>query len=130
MAEKNPSLKYFNENSLEQEILRMCKADTIKEMKFKQCLDFGPLQSEIHYCPFENSNYKQMLFDAKRSKIAMKKIDSKETKVINLWKKPIDIAAFENTNVGSAALLLSRKYCRITMENNYDYDELLEIYNY
>ena len=36
-AEKSPTLRSFNELSIQDEILRMCKTESMKDLKFKKC---------------------------------------------------------------------------------------------
>ena len=83
-AEKYPTLASFNELSIQNEILRMCKTESLKDLKFKKCIDFNSISPEEKYCPIEKSKAWTM-FDEKRAKIAEKQMVRGKTKVVNLW---------------------------------------------
>ena len=83
-AEKSPSLLSFNELSIQDEILRLCKAESMKDLKFKKCVDFNAISPEERFCPIEKSKSWTM-FDEKRAKIVEKQIVKGKTKVVNLW---------------------------------------------
>ena len=83
-SEKSPTMRSFNELSIQDEILRMCKADNMKDLKFKKCSDFNAIYPEERFCPIEKSKSWTM-FDEKRAKIAEKQIIKGRTKVVNLW---------------------------------------------
>ena len=110
-AEKSPNLRAFNSKSVQEEILRLCKASSLKELRFKKCLDFHAISPEEHYCPIERSRY-WIIFDGKRSRIAAKQLHKENTKVLNLWlDESSDIPVWASEDFRSILYDLSEKHC-------------------
>lgn len=116
-AEKTPTLQSLNEQSLQKEILRICKAGNLEDLAYKQCLNFKPLQPPETFCPIESSRYWQ-IFDEKRSKIVRKQVESGNVKTVNLWldqSRNIPVWASESFN--SAMKYLAQSYCPLVLES-------------
>ena len=110
-AEKSPTLKSFNEFSIQEEILQLCKADNMKDLKFKKCMDLNAISPEERYCPIEKSKSWTM-FDEKRAKIAEKKIVKGKTKVVNLWlEESSKYPVWGSNNFHSFIFKSVSKYC-------------------
>ena len=110
-AQKSPTLESLNRNSLLQETLKFCKVKTVTDLEYKQCKTFSPILPESFACPIERSRY-WTIFDDKRSKIAAKQIQKKETKIVNLWlDESEDISMWASDNFKTLIYYLSQKHC-------------------
>ena len=114
-AQKSPTLESFTKNSLLQETLKFCKVKTVTDLEYKQCKTFSPILPESFACPIERSRY-WTIFDDKRAKIAAKKAQKKETKIVNLWLNDSeDISIWASENFKTLNYYLSQKHCPRTL---------------
>ena len=113
-AQKSTTLVSLNRNSLLQETLKFCKVKTVTDLEYKQCKTFSPILPESFACPIERSRY-WTIFDDKRSKIAAKQVQKKETKIVNLWlDESEDISMWASDNFKTLIYYLSQKHCPCT----------------